>query len=281
MMSPEIFQFTQISLFVFLVALVGVIRERTILPYVLVVLGSFLSGTIAAALVASLVLWVRFDGNASTGLRLKDAMAMFFIVAASALPTPYREFMICAGTLGLSIHLGAGKLGVVPALLLVHLYLGDAIPLEFVLGGAGAYILISEILKLAKSPYEHRVLQIIEVPAILAILYPLKDDLMKWIEDDVLLWMGSALLVVVCGILIWIKVKKPDFKEIYSGMHARGIKMLDSTGSIVSNRLGWVQVSPAEKSMRLDLYFDRLFWGLLTVLGAWVVLVLLHQGGVL
>jgi hypothetical protein len=280
MINADLFQFNQISLFVFLVALVGVIRERTVLPYLLVVLGSFLHGAIPAALIASIVLWIRFDGDAPKWLRLKDAMAMFFIVAASAVPSPYREFMICMGALSLSMHFELGKLGVVPALLLVHLYLGETIPLEFVLGASGGYIVISEILKLSKSPHEKRILQWIELPAILGILYPLKDYFMTWIDDEILLGVGISFAAIVMILLVWIKLKRPDFSEIYDSIHSQSNRVLGAVSGLVSNRLSWVQESRPEESMKLDLYFDRLFWGLIAIFAAWAILVLLYKGGI-
>lgn len=280
MMNFDFLQLNQTALFVFLVALIGVVRERTVLPFVVVALGSFLSGNIAAALISSLIVWTRFDGNAPVWVRFKDAMAMFFIIAASALPEPYREFMICLGTLFLSIHFGFGKLGVIPALLLTHIYLGESIPLEFVLGGAGFYIVTAEILRLAKSPHEERVLQWLELPVILVILYPFLDAVLRWSQDEVLLGSGIGLLVVILGFLTWFKVKKPDLGEIYENLNAKSTSGLTSISGLVGNRLSWIRTE-AEPEVTSELSFDRLFWGMVMLMGIWGLLVLLHQGGAL
>lgn len=274
-----IFQFTQISLFVMLVALAGLVRERKVLPFLLVIFGSMMNGAIAAALIAASVLWVRFDEDAPKGLRLKDAMAVLFLIVGAAVPSPYREFMICIGTLALSIHFAIGSLGIIPALLLVHLYWGDHLPLEFVLGASGAYIVIAEILKLSKARYTRRVLQFIEIPAIVGILYPLKDDFVTWASDELLLWIGTGLFAAIGGVMLWVQVKNPDFSVIYQKMNAWTLRRLGGTGSVSANRVGWIDPSPSEPPLGFSVYLDRLFWGLVAILVAWSALILLAQGG--
>jgi|GEM_PF-3689164 len=274
-----IFQFTQVSLFVMLVALVGLVRERKVLPFLLVIFGAMMNGAIAAALIAATVLWVRFNEDAPKGLRLKDAMSVLFLIVAAAVPTPYREFMLCLGTLALSIHFAIGNLGIIPALLLVHLYLGDEIPLEFVLGASGAYIVIAEIFKLSKSKYTRRVLQFIEIPAIVGILYPLKDDFVIWASDELLLWIATGLFVAIGGVMLWAQVKNPDFSAIYQKMNAWTLRRLQPTGSLSANRVSWIDPSPPERPLGFSVYLDRLFWGLAAILVAWGALILLAQGG--
>jgi hypothetical protein len=281
MIISELFQFSQISLFVFLIALLGVIRERTVLPYVLVALGSFLHGSIAATLIAALVVWIRFDGGAPQWLRFKDAVAMFLIASASALPQPYREFMICVGVVLLSIHIASGKLGIIPALLLVHLYLGDAIQLEFVLGASGAYILIAEALKLSKTPYEKQVLQSLEVPALAGILFPFNEAVLRWSDDQGLLGLAIGVVVLIVMILIWCKLKKPDFKTIYLLVHERSNVMFRPMGRLVSNETPWLKAALPEVETQIDRYFNRLFLGLALVIGTWLFLVLIQRGGLL
>ena len=149
MINVDFFQFNQYSLFFFLIAALGLIRERMVLPFIIVILGAILKGEIAAVFIAALVVLTRLETGAPPWLRFKDALSLFCLMVGTAVNPPYREFVLSFGLLGLSFHNQNDRLGIIPSLLLVHLYFETVPFLEVVLGAAAFFVVLKQILILA------------------------------------------------------------------------------------------------------------------------------------
>ena len=279
MINAEWFQLNQISLFVFLVALVGVIRERKLLVFFIVILGSFLHGDVMAALIAAMILWYRSHIGVSRALKVKDTLSLFFLVAGSALPSPFREFMICFGVLGISVQMQQDSLSVVPALLMTHLYFGEEIPIEIVLSSAGFLILLKEILILAKTEKKKRILQWLEVPVLVGVLFPFKNYVLKLFEDPVFVVMAPSFVVLILALVLWILLKKPNLREVYSTIQRNGLGWFRWSAEALPIQAKWIQIESSEENIGIQKYSETVFWGTLTVLITWFVLVLIFKGG--
>ena len=97
MTNLNLTQFDQAALLFFVLASVGLIRERKILPFVIVALGTLLNGMLAAVLLCGLILWHRMDSGCLKWVQLKDTFGFLLILMASILPAPFQEFGIIKG----------------------------------------------------------------------------------------------------------------------------------------------------------------------------------------
>jgi hypothetical protein len=278
MMNIEFLQLNQISLAVFAVAALSVIREKNIFPYVLALVGSVLFGNFSAVLIAAFVFLYRIYFQPSRWVQLKDALAVFFILVGSAVPEPYQQFMMTVGVIGLSLNFGNTRLGLVPPLLLIHALFGDQINVEIVLGGAAGYLALTELVRLLKSKHERKILAGLEIPALVLILFPLQAYILKWIEQETLIWLGGAIALIAVSFSAWVKWKDPDFKSIYLKTQQRVARSSQYIATFFTDRRRWMKEAEPVTSYELDFYFDRLFYAVVLVSVAWAV-VLFVKGG--
>ncbi len=232
MINFDLFQFDQTNLLFLVLSAVGLIRERRILPFVIVALGNLIHGPMGAVFLSALIAWHRMDFNRSRWVQLKDGFGFLLILVGAVAAGPFREVIIFFGVLAVSLSFGRGALGVIPPLLLLRQYLPHPEPLEVILGSAGFYWLMVEVLRWSKSKQEYLIRAILEVICTLGILFGLRDYALKIAEDPGFIALGSSFFLFAVLLFVWVKWKGARFWNFF---HRSKKKLATSLG--IGNRL--------------------------------------------
>ena len=259
MISLDFLQFDQTNLLFFIATALGLIREKRILPYVIVLVGNLIHGPFAAMLLGALILWHRIDASSSKWIQLKDAIGLFFIFVVAVSPEPFQEFAICLGVLVMSVSFGQGELGVIPPVLLLRQYVPHPPDVEFLLGAAGFYWVASEALRFIKSDKVGIVRSAFEVLCSLGGLVGLQEVFFKWSEDPILISLGASCLlffVVLGSVVRW---KNEWFWGFYRRTKASLARIITVGDRLIASREFRSEELPDEEFVGLHGTFDRLF----------------------
>lgn len=279
MTSLSLSQFDQANLLFFLFAAVGLIRERRVLPFLIVVLGSVFIGSVSAVMLAGLILWNLMDSGKSKWVQLKDSFGFLLIVMGSVLPSPYQEFGIFLGACFVSLSFGKGGLGVIPPLLLLRQYVPHPEPIEPIFIGAGAFWLMVEIVAWAKVESAGAMIAIFEVLASLAILSGFKEIASKVLDDSNLLILSSAILFFIIVLFSWIKWKGDGFWSFYQNTKSSLVRWMVFGKRFVTDVEFWPTELQEPKYPEIALVFNHLFWLVLGTLSVLLGFVLFSRGG--
>ncbi len=279
MNSLNLTQFDQAALLFFVFAAIGLIRERKILPFLIVAVGCLLNGPLAAVLLTGLILWHRIDTSTNKWIQLKDVFGFFLILIGAIAGEPYQELTVLMGATLVSLSFGKGGLGVIPPLLLLRQYVQHPDPIELPFVGAGAYVLVSEIVGWAKLKHAKLVLCISEVVFSLLILVGMRELAPKLLEEPGTLVFAGATLLVIIVLAAWVNWKNQGFWSFYKRVKMSLGHSLVSGKRFVSNT-HLFSVEPKDSGIpELEFGFNQLFIlvvGTLLVLGGFL---LLGKGG--
>lgn len=279
MISLDFLQFDQMNLWFAIFSGAGLVRERKLLPFFIVGVGNLVHGTLAAALLAALILWHRIDVSAPKWIQLKDALGLLFVFFAGVAPEPFQNFSICMGSLFLALSFGFGGLGVIPALLILRQYVPHPAEFEILMGVAGLYWVTVEILRHTKFEQKAFFSSILEALCSLGILYGLKDILLKWVDDPILLAMGGALFVLAILLATLVHFKGEAFWTFYRKFKNQVEASLTFGNRLISSDIPW-PIEPREKGfLAVEDSFNRLFVLTLTILGLLGVMFVISRGG--
>lgn len=269
----------EVGLLFLLVGALSVIRERRVVPYLIVTLGSLSHGWFSILGVVGLLLVDRFHTQRSKWLLLLNSIGFAALIGAWGMTGYYQTVFLIYGLLTVSIHFRHGGLGVVIPLMMVHQFFPNHAAVEICLPAAGFYLILEEVLRLAKSKQVNTVMCWFEVPVVLAILYPFKDDVLQLLEaPEGLAGLSGALLIsmIISGLLYMNKV--PFSRWAQSGHH-RGARFYRALNRSFSERQIWIQeAKPADVAPDSD--FPWFFWGAVTILVLWASLIAVVQGRV-
>jgi hypothetical protein len=279
MINFDFLQFDQTNLWFFVLSALGLVRERRILPFLIVILGNLVHGSLPASLLASLILWHRMDLPAPKWVQLKDALGFFLIFVSMVAPEPVQEFCVCFGVLILSMSFGRGGLGVIPAVLLLRQFVTHPQDLEILMGVAGLYWVSAEGLRLAKISQEKLIRSILEGICSLGILYGLKDVFLKWIEEPALIWLGSGILVIVLVVGSLAHWRQERFWVFYRKTKRSLSGSLTYGNRFISSDAPWSEEPRNDDFSEIQGSFDRLFFLTLLTIGLLVLFYLVNRGG--
>lgn len=277
----DLLQLNQISISIFLVALVGLWRERTLLPFLAIIIGSFFKGEVFAILTTALIIWARLQGPSTEVFRVKDAISLFLLMMGTALPAPYHEFLVVLGVMGISYTAGEDRLGATAALMFSRIYFEQPALIEVVLGAAAATIIFKEVLIITKTPLQAKLRLWLDPLFLLGILVPFKDFLGVIIENEMLMVIGSCLCFGIFSTALWTHLKKPRFQEVLSRLRKTTGKALSAAGAGAAFERPWVVDDEAEPVEDISEYFKPFFWWTALILILWMVVVLVGKGGAL
>ena len=259
MNSFEFFQFDQTNVLYFMVSALGLLRERRILPFLILALGSLMYGDLTAALLTSLILWFRMDVSVPKWVQLKDSLGLFLIFIAAVAPAPIREFSICLGVFILSVSFGMGELGILPAILLLRQYIPYPIHVEVLLGGIAVYWVTSEFLRFTKNVREKLFRTAIEVVSSLGILFELQAQVLKWIDVPVLVTLSATILlvsIVIGSMLFW---RKERFYSYSENLKLNISNTLTYCSRLISAKETRIEFAPIQRNLSIHENFDRVF----------------------
>ena len=269
----------QLTGMVLAVSFLSVMREKQILPFLIIIAGSFITGSFAVVLVAALTLLYRSYFSNSQLLHAKDGLGLLFMISGAALPSPYHELLIFLGVLIFSINLGFARLPLFPALLFVYDLFGTKISVELVLGSFTFYLVVSEALFLFKSKKRDFVLRLIEIPVLGILFTPFTEYFQVLAEADVLLSIGVSVIFVLLVLSVWIWIRKPDFNKIYLNIEHKVQVGLNTIGAVVqTKKLESVKVNE-EGTQEFRHTFKGVMLGVFLLFVCWLGLVLVLRGG--
>lgn len=275
----EHFDFNEAGLLFLLVGALSVIREKRVVPYLVVAIGALTHGWLSILLLAGLVIVDRFHTQRSKWLLLLNSLGFAALVGAWVLTGFYQSAFLLYGLLAMSIHFRQGGLGVVFPLMMVHQFYPQAAPLEITLAAAGFYLVIEEVLRLTKSAQIEQVMRMIEIPVVLAILFPFHEAAQKLLEAPEGLAGLSAALVITVALAAVLYGKRVPFDRWVQSGYSRGSGFYQLLNRSFSERQGWVKPGkPA--TIPCDGDFRLFFWAAVVILVCWAVLIAFVQGRV-
>ncbi len=272
-------QLNQISLYFFLAALLGLVRERTVLPFIAIAIGAFLKGDVFAILTATLVVWSRARENLPTPFRVKDSVSILLLLIGMAAPAPFREFFTIFGVLGVSYSGGLDRLGVVVALILSRSYFAQPEFMEVVLGTAVGSVVIKESLKALKVKKQELIQKWLEPFLLVGVLLSFRPAVMTIAESEPLVIAGGAILTVLLGIFIWNHFKTPDFEGWLNRIQASSERAFRAIGDRATFGRFWLEKAEREHSGEIAPAYQSIFWWTLIMVVLWVGVVLIEKGG--
>ena len=281
MISFDFLQFDQTNLWFFLASAIGLIRERRILPYVLVIVANLIHGPMAATLVAGLILWHQVDRRAAKWVQLKAALGFLFVFMAAVAPEPFQEFAICFGVLMLSLNFGQGGLGVIPAVVLLRQYVPNPPVMEVLLGVAAFYWVAIESLRFAKLKEEAMIFATLETLCSLGILFGLRDVFLKFTDEPILIALGSGLIVVILLVAAVVYFRGEAFWSFYRKTKVKLAAGLTFGDRMIRTDISWLK-EPTEETAsgsEVERSFDRLFVLAILTIALFAVFVIVNRGG--
>jgi hypothetical protein len=280
MINFDFMQFDQTNLWFFVLSAIGLVRERRILPFLIVILGNLIHGSLGAVILASFIFWHRMDLPAPKWVQLKDATGFFFVTMASVSPVPFQNFAIGIGVMLLSLSFDSGGLGVIPPLLLLRQYVPHPPELENLMGMAGIYWIAAEALRFAKSDKTPAIRAAIESLASLGILYGLRDILLPVSDDSILIAVASVLIVFALSLTLVVSFRAVGFWRFYRKTKRNLSTAFTFGNRFISSDTPWDREAAHEDHAQIENSFDRIFILVLvplTLLGlVWVI----SRGGV-
>ena len=280
MINFDFMQFDQTNLWFFVLSAIGLVRERRILPYLIVILGNLIHGSLGAVILASFIFWHRMDLPAPKWVQLKDATGFFFVAMASVSPAPFQNFAICMGVALLSLSFDSGGLGVIPPLLLLRQYVSHPPELESLMGMAGIYWIGAEALRFAKFDKTPVIRSAIEALASLGILYGLRDILLPVVDDPVLIAVASVLVVAAFLLALVVSFRGEGFWRFYRKVKRNLSTTLTLGSRFISSKIPWDREATQDDQIQIESGFDRLFVLVLVPLALLGMIWIISRGGI-
>jgi hypothetical protein len=274
MIGLELSHLDQATVLFFIFSAIGLIRERKVLPFVIVLLGTIVHGPLIAVMLAALITWHRMDAEASMGIQFKDLFGVLLLLVSALSPAPVREFTALVGVAMMSLSFGRGMLGAIPALVLLRQYFQEPEGIEVVLSGAGIYWVAAEAMRWLKFKKQEQVLPVLEGLCTLVILYGFHQDFPKWMDDSALVALGSGIFFFSAGTYSWIHWKNEGFLRFARGFRSSLLKILVFGGRFFTDKEPWFETDSESPNLSLASAFDRIFYALLVtalVVGAFVL----------
>ncbi len=279
MFNFDISQFDQTNLLFILLAAAGLIRERSALPFIVLVLGNLIYGLIPAVLLSFLIIWHRVDRKAPSWVQYKDLFGAFLLLTAAVAPEPIQEFAVSLGVLVLSLSFGKGFLGVIPALLLLRQYQSHPVAIEIIFGSAGLYWVALEVIRWSKAKHQEVLICVFETICVFGILFGLKDSFLKWSEDSVLVGIAVGLATTILILAVGMRWKRGTFIRVYEKTVSNFSIALTLGTRLISREDTFVMERPTRSHAEIDGAFGAVLAITLTLLAILAVFFLMGRGG--
>ena len=274
----ELATFDQTALFLFLASGLGLIRERRVLPFLLVAVGSLAQGSWIILLVSSLLVWYRVDRGSPRWIQIKDWAGLFLILAASLSGDTFQAFLNFFGVLLLSFSFGSGGLGTIPALLLLRQVYPHPEFLELTLGGAVSYWVFLEVFRGFKVKQGQFILPYLETLGSVLVLFSFKNEMEKWSSDPNYLIAGCVFLVCFLALGLWIRLNGAGFRSFGRSFRSRMLKILTGGGKWVGGAEPWAKAPPESGPLDFEMGLDQaVYW--FAGIGVFVVVFLVVTRG--
>ena len=258
---------------------IALIRERRVLPFVLVLVGALFQGPFVAVMVAALVVWYRFDRSAARWIQVKDMLGLVFVIGSTLSGDTLQAFLTVFGVFLLTVNLGGGLLGTLPALALLRQYHPHPDHLELALGGAAVYWVGAEVFRWTKAKNEREILAYLEAAGSLSLLFNYRSEIEPILADTLHLGVGGSLLALETALFFWVRFKPAGFRSFYQSSRASLIRTLNAGTRWIKVREPWSGVREEAPVLEFDQALEQIFYVFLALVLATGLIVLFARGG--
>lgn len=274
------FSFSQSSFLYLAVGVLSVFRCFSAPILLFIVLGSFAHGAGAGVLLAGLTLFIRLQKDRSTWWTLKDYLSILCLVMGGNLESPYREFVMSFGILGISMFRSFGILGVLPALYLSKVYLGVPEGWPVFLGSAMVYAAFNELLRMSKKSklFQRNWRRRLGVLLTPMILIPFYQYCLVWFDYPKVLATGMLAAVIAFFLMVWVLVTRPILLTMIQRVRDRAEFYFDQPSRWISGTQFWLTHQVKSEKTTLSSRLDSVFWLVLILVLGWFSLVWLSRG---
>jgi hypothetical protein len=281
MITLELTHFDQNAILFLVVSALALIRERRVLPFIVVAVGAVFQGPLVLSFLAALIAWHRMDCSASRWVQLKDLLGLFFLIGASLSTDIPQAFFLLLGTLLISINAGEGLLGTLPAIILLRQIHPNPEFAEVGLAFAALYWVVSESLRFLKSNHETKILAVLEFICGAAVLVNLRPEAEKVFSEPALMGIGSLLFLVVLTLLFWTRVRVEGFWSFQLAGRSGLARILQGGGSVLNRQTRLALDEPLEQNVDFAGALDRLLYWIFGIVLFAAIFILLTKGGLL
>jgi hypothetical protein len=281
MIPIELVQFDQTAILFLAVSALALIRERKVLPFVVVLAGSLLQGPLVMVLLAALIAWHRMDRAASRWIQLKDLTGAFFLMASSMTVDALQAFFLVAGVFLVAVNLGGGMLGTLPAVVLLRQAYPHPESLEIGLGAGALFWVVSEILRFAKSKHEGQILAWAEALCSLLVLINFRAEAEKVAGEPSYLGLAGFILVAVLTPLFWARLRTRGFWSIPASGRVALSRILQGGYGLVSGPDRLTTDEPLRQDSDFRAGVDALLYWVFGIVLFAAAFILLARGGIL
>jgi hypothetical protein len=258
----------------------ALIRERQVLPFVIVVLGAVFQGSPVSWLIAALVVWHRMERKADKWTQFKDIAGFFFLLAGSMTPEPGRSLFMFSGVLLVSTGLGGPASGTLPALLFLRQYHPNPEFLEVALAGHALYWILVEVSRWTRIPREHQVLVWSGLVGSAMILSGFKTEVLTIASDPATATAGAAIFVLFAAVSVWIKLRPSAIVSYLEKLRPSLEGLLFWGGRWVSGREPWSAKEATTGGAGFEGAISSTFWWLIVLLSLSLLVGVVFRGGV-
>ncbi|NDG86291.1 MAG: hypothetical protein EBX52_14780, partial [Proteobacteria bacterium] len=211
MTNLEFAHFDQTSILFLVVSALALIRERKVLPFIMVTLGAVFQGPMVLSLIAALVAWHRADRDASRWVQLKDLCGLFFLVGASLSSDALQLFFLFAGVFLVVANFGSGLLGTLPGILLLRQAHPHPEFFEVSLGFGALFWIMTEVFRFLKTRHEARILASLELLFAFVVMLNFRAEFEKILSEPGFIGAGAATAVLMLGLSLWARARNEGF----------------------------------------------------------------------
>ncbi|MBU6153061.1 MAG: hypothetical protein KGP28_02055 [Bdellovibrionales bacterium] len=279
MTGIELTRFDQTAVLLSLICGFSLVRERRVLPFLMVLVGAFFHGPVIPCFVAAMVVWHRMGAGCGKWIQIKDFAGVFFILSGAIAPDPVRAFFSVFGVILIAANFGGSALGTLPAILFLRQYHPNPEYLEVALVGHASYWILVEVSRWTEIPGEHRVLSWAEVLATLLILSSFKDEIGIMIANPELTIAGGFLFASLFSTTLWGLLRPEGFFGFFQRLRPRLESFIFWGGRLVSGDEPWARRESVTVAPDINSGIKEVFWWIMGLVITSVLSGLLLHGG--
>ena len=281
MITLELTHFDQNAILFLVVSALALIRERRVIPFLVVALGAVFQGPLVLSLLAALIAWHRMDRAVSKWVQLKDLLGLFFLIGASLSTDVLQAFFLMIGTVLIAINPGDGLLGTLPAIILLRqIHPTPEFP-EVAFAFTALYWVTAEALRFFKSTQETKVLAVLEFVCGAVVLINLRQEAEKVLLDPVFVGIGAAILVLNLTQMFWTRIRVAGFWSFQESGRAALARLFLGGGNLLRRNQRLASDEPLAQNLNFSESMDGIVYWVFGIMTFVALFILVTKGGLL
>ena len=280
MISLDLSHFDQTAVFFSVVSALALIRERRILPFLMVAAGAVFLGPLVLAAIAALVAWHRADRGACKWVQLKDLCGMFFLAGAALSTDALQAFFLFFGVFLVVANFSGGMLGTLPGVLLLRQAHPHPEFLEATLGVGAFFWVLKEVFRFVKTPHEAKILGALELVFACVVLANFRAESEKILSEPAFIGAGALILLLALSLAFWKRAREEGFWSFGDVGRLAAARPLLAGDRILKPGDRLAGDAPVLQEVGFSRSLDRLVYWLFGIVLFAVAFILLSKGGV-